>query len=102
MFPHSRDPPTAMLDEAGNLVTDPDMINRLAFETYQKRLINRKIIEKYSHIQKEKEQLCSKRHEDAKNNKTEPWTLDELEAVLNHLKKNKSRSSVINKLLNKN
>ena len=43
------------------------------------------------HIQKEKEQLCYKRLKDAKNNKMEPWTMDDLEAVLNQLKKNKSR-----------
>ena len=43
------------------------------------------------HIQKEKELFCYKRLKDAKNNKTEPWTMDDLEAVLNQLKKNKSR-----------
>ena len=28
-FPHSRDPPTAMLDDSGNLVTNPDLIKEL-------------------------------------------------------------------------
>ena len=91
LFPHSRDPPTAMLDQAGNLITDPIQIQNLALETYKKRLENRTMKEKFSDIQKEKEQLCAKRLEAAKDNKTEPWSMNDLEAVLNHLKKNKSR-----------
>ena len=80
-----------MLDDSGNLVTNPDLIKDLTLEVYRKRLQNRNMKKNLVHIQKEKEQLCYKRLKDAKNNKTEPWTMDDLEAVLNQLKKNKSR-----------
>ena len=91
LFPRSRDPPTQIFDQDGNIITNPEKIQDLALDMYKKRLENRKIKEKFEHIQEEKEQLCYKRLEIAKNNKTEPWTIDDLETVLNHLKKNKSR-----------
>ena len=43
LCPKSRDPPTAMLDLQGNLVTSPSAIENLSLETYKKRLENRKI-----------------------------------------------------------
>ena len=42
-------------------------------------------------IRKDKEELCNLRLEKAKNNKTAPWTMDDLDKVLKYLKKNKSR-----------
>ena len=91
LFPRSRDPPTAMMDSDGNLVTSEDRIQELALETYKKRLENRTIKENLSHIQTEKEELCSRRLEAAKRNRTALWTMDDLDAVLKYLKKNKSR-----------
>ena len=43
MSPKFRDPPTAMLDNEGNLVTSAKAIEDLAVETYKKRLENRKM-----------------------------------------------------------
>ena len=89
--PKCRDPPTAMLDQNGNLLTSEQAIETLAVETYRKRLENRQIKEELKHIQTEKEELCKLRLEIAGRRKTPPWTMKDLEAVLNYLKKNKSR-----------
>ena len=55
-----------------------------------------------SHLQTEKEELCSRRLEAARRNKSEPWTMDSLDAVLDHLKKNKSRDPLgyVNEIFN--
>ena len=42
-------------------------------------------------IRNEKEELCTRRLEKARKNTTPPWTMEQLEDVLNYLKKNKSR-----------
>ena len=91
LSPKCRDPPTAMLDQNGNLLTSEQAIETLAVETYRKRLENRQIKEELKHIQTEKEELCKLRLEIAGRRKTPPWTMTDLEAVLNYLKKNKSR-----------
>ena len=80
-----------MLDQDGNLVTDSSQIQNIALETYRNRLKNRNMKEEFINIQKEKEELCAKRIESAKKNKTDPWNMADLEAVLVNLKKNKSR-----------
>ena len=38
-----------------------------------------------------KEDLCKLRLKKARDNKTPPWTMEQLETVLKYLKKNKSR-----------
>ena len=91
LCPKSRDPPTAMLDLQGNLVTSPSAIENLSLETYKKRLENRKMKEHLEDIKEKKEKLCMERLKIAANNKTPAWTMDQLEKVLKNLKMNKSR-----------
>ena len=91
MSPKCRDPPTAMLDESGNLLTSYDAIEKVALKTFADRLKNRPMKENLKHVQKEKEDLCKLRLDLARKNKTPPWTLDQLDVVLNYLKKDKSR-----------
>ena len=90
LCPKSRDPPTAMLDSGGNLVTSKVDIDNIALETFKKRLENRKIKDGLEEIKNDKEILCKKRLEEAKTRKTSPWTIKDLETVLKYLKKNKS------------
>ena len=80
-----------MNDANGNLVTSEEEIEKLALETYKKRLENRNIKENLSDLKKDKDELCTRRLEMASKNKTPPWTMDQLEHVLKHLKRNKSR-----------
>ena len=43
--------------------------------------------EELTHIKKDKEELCQLRLKMAQKKKTPPWTLQNLEVVLKHLKK---------------
>ena len=38
-----RDPPTAMKDKKGNLITDPDVIDNIALDVFKDKLENREI-----------------------------------------------------------
>ena len=87
----SRDPPSAMLNSNGTLVTDPEAIDKVALDTFTERLKNRPIREGLEGLRGAKEELCEKRLKMAKMNTTKPWTLSDLDKVLNNLKKGKSR-----------
>ena len=63
----------------------------MAVDAYKKRLHNRPIKEGLEHIKESKEKLADRLMEKAKQNKTPPWELGDLEVVLDKLKKNKSR-----------
>ena len=92
LFPQSRDPPTAMIDPvSGNLLTSEEKIQEAAVKTYANRLENRPMKENMKHIKDAKEILCEKLIKVAQANKTPPWTMKDVEKVLKHLKKNKSR-----------
>ena len=80
-----------MIDGSGNYVISPAGIESLALSTFKERLENRPMKDSLEHIRKEKEELCNMRLNIAKNNKTEPWSMEHLDVVLKHLKKNKSR-----------
>ena len=80
-----------MLDSGGNIVTSKDEIDNIALETFEKRLENRKIKDGLEEFKNDKEILCEKRLEEAKARKTSPWSMKDLETVLRHLKKNKSK-----------
>ena len=87
----NRDPPAALLDKEGNLVTSEKGREMLALETFAERLENRKIKEGLEQLQGEKEKLCQLRLQSSSQNKTPNWTLDQLTAVLKSLNKNRSR-----------
>ena len=89
--PKCRDPPTAMMDQDGNIVTSEKAIEALAVKTYQERLQNRKIKENLNNLKNDKENLCKLRLKMAGRNITPDWTMKQLEVVLKYLKKNKSR-----------
>ena len=91
LCPQSRDPPTAMLDDKGNLVKNEERIQELAINAFEKRLENKPIKEGMEDIKESKEYLATKLMEVAKKNKTPPWNLKDLEKVLSQLKKDKSR-----------
>ena len=92
LFPQTRDPPTAMIDpETGNLLTSDEKIKEAALKNYAKRLENEPIKDNLSHIKEAKELLCEKVMKVAKTRKTPPWEMKDLERVLKHLKRNKSR-----------
>ena len=69
----------------------PEVIEKLALQTYKLRLQNREMREELTHSKNDKEELCQLRLKMAQQKKTPPWTLQNLEVVLKYLKKNKSR-----------
>ena len=91
LCPNSRDPPTAMKDSEGNLITSEERIKELALDAYEKRLENRPMKKEYEHIRIQKETLAEKILKVAETNKTKPWTRKDLDKVLAQLKKDKSR-----------
>ena len=88
LCPRSRDPPTAMLDNDDNLVTNEDQIKDMAIKAYENRLRNRPIKEGLEHILVAKEKLADMLMEKARLNKTPPWNIQDLQVVLDKLKKN--------------
>ena len=42
-------------------------------------------------MKNDKEELCRKRLQKARDSKTDPWNIEDLESVLRYLKKNKSK-----------
>ena len=91
LFPKSRDPPTAMLDEFGNLVTCQETIENEALKVYQQRLKNRPMREDLKNLEHDKNELCKLRLKIAASRKTPDWTMTQLDVVLKSLKVNKSR-----------
>ena len=91
LSPKPSDPPTAMLDRNGNLLTDAKDIVDEAVKHYQDVLSDKPIDEDYKHIQTEKEELCMERLKLASKIKTPDWTMSDINVVFKYLKKDKSR-----------
>ena len=87
----SSEPPSAMVDAHGNLVTTRAGLEDLVIEKYQERLKTLDIKKGLEVHQVQQEKLCEERLEEARNNRTQEWTMLELECVLRKLKNNKSR-----------
>ena len=85
------DPPTAMYDEKGNLVTSNKAIEELTIKMYEDRLKALKIKDELKLHKLQRENLFDERIEEAQQRITPDWTMTDLEVVLNQLKKNKSR-----------
>ena len=91
LFPHSKDPPHAVLDVHGNLITNSVGILDRFKEEFAYRLRNREISEPYSDLMDVKEYLCVLRLEIAKNKDYQPWTIIQLNVALKRLQNNKCR-----------
>ena len=89
--PKLRDPPTAMLDEAGNLISSNEKIKKLTIKAYSKRLESRPIKEDLKEMKELKEKLLKIRLKEARKRKTPPWTRERIVKVLKSLKTGKSR-----------
>ena len=84
-------PPTAMLDQYGNLVTTNKAVEDLTLQMYQDRLKALEIKENLKLHKIQQEGVCDERLKEAQKNKTPEWNMDDLEVVLKQLKNNKSR-----------
>ena len=92
LFPRHRDPPTAMMDEEGKLLTSSEEINELALRKLGfERLKNRPMKKGLEEMKEKKEKLCEENLKKAQKNKTPDWSEEEVKEVLKNLKKNVSR-----------
>ena len=81
------EPPTAMLDEHGNLVTSNQAIEELTVKMYEDRLKSLKIREELRMHKLKREKVCDKRLKEAQKNVTQDWNMKNLELVLRQLKR---------------
>ena len=88
------EPPSAMLYQYGNLVTNSQKLEELTLKTYIDRLKALEIREDLKVHKMQREQLCNERIKQAQEVKTPSWTMSELNTVLKQLKSNKSRDTL--------
>ena len=85
MFPKSRDPPAAIFDKKGNLLTADKAIEERVLEVYYERLQPNKIKANLTTHEKNVENFCELRLKQTENNKTEPWTMKEFDEAVKDL-----------------
>ena len=88
------EPPAAMIDEKGNIVTSNAALENLILKQYEERLKTLEMKEELKTHEEQREKLCDKRLEDAKRTRTPEWTIEQLDVVLKQLKSNKSRDPI--------
>ena len=92
LIPKHRDPPTAMMDSEGNLITRSDEINELALQKLAvERLWNWPMKEGMEALKEQKEILCEQNLNRARPNKSPEWTENDVVEVLKTLKKDVAR-----------
>ena len=89
-----RDPPTAMQDKNGKLLTNKEEIERRALEVYTDRVKPNNIEEHLKSYEELENKLCKSRLKLSKLNKTNPWTIDDLNQAIKDLDNNKSRDAI--------
>ena len=94
IFPKPPEQLTSKKNKEGDLVTNPDKIKDIYLEAYTDRLKHREIIPELQNLRDIRERLFQTRLEQAKQNKSPPWTMDQLEAVLSKLKSNKATDPI--------
>ena len=83
--------PIALLDKSGNMITNSEGIKKLCLEEILERVRHRQIHPDLKDLQALKELLCQKRLDLVKHVKSKPWNLQDLDKVLQQLKKKKCR-----------
>ena len=91
LHPKPRDPPTAMENKDGVLLTDPIEIEKEALDHYKNLFNDLPIHSDYQEVKTMKENLFVNRLKACAKNKTDPWTMDDLELALKGLKNGTSR-----------
>ena len=83
------EPPSALLDEHGNLVTSSRALEELSLNMYKERLKSLQIIEELKVYKVQRDNLYKEKLMEAQYIKTLDWTKEDLEIVLKQLKANK-------------
>ena len=83
--------PVAKKNMKGQLITNPNELKELYLDTFKYRLRHRPTQPEYESLLELQEELFQLRLELAKNKKTQPWTMSDLEDALKQLKLGKCR-----------
>ena len=83
--------PFAKKNCQGQLISSQHLLKQLYLDTFVHRLRHRPIRDNLQNLKEMKEELCQKRLNIARDNKTPPWTNEQLLKVLSRLKNGKSR-----------
>ena len=104
LCPNARDPPSAMTDRKGNILTSSKAIEERALEVLSDRLKPNEMKEDLKDLEDETNKLCEIRMKMCKMNKTEPWDREDLNEVLKQLQNEKSRDAegLANEIFKKN
>ena len=89
--PRPVDPPTAMKNSIGVLLTDPIEIQRESVKYYQQLFEDLPINPEYKNVQIWQEKLCNIRLKLCAEEKTDLWTMADLNLALKDLKNGTSR-----------
>ena len=101
--PKVRDPPCAMMDKSGNLLTSNKELQKRALAVYAERLEGNVIKPHLKDLEDDVNTLCEIRVKLSKSKTTDPWSMEDLKEVLKQLKTDKSRDpdGYINELFKK-
>ena len=91
LSPRHTDPPTAMKDSQGNLLTTEEKILAEAKKHYENVFKDKPFKEEHKNHEIEREHLCAQRLEQAFNNKTPQWTVDDVKSAIKSLNKGISK-----------
>ena len=94
MCKKSIDPPAAMFDSDGTLLTSNYDIQARALEIYTDRLKGNKIEKRLEDYEKEINELCKSRLKLCKLNKAKAWTMEDLDMAIKDLDRGKSRDAL--------
>ena len=91
LSPNTSEPPSAMEDSEGNVLTSEEDILSEAVKHYKAVFEPQQMTEDLKDIQKERELLCMERLLIARQNKSPPWSIEDVTFVLKNLKEGKSK-----------
>ena len=94
IFPKNNDPPSAMLDKDGNIITSKKEIEKRAIDVYTDRLKANQINEHLKDYEQTANKLCEARLKLSKLNVTEPWSMEDLEKATSDLENGKARDAL--------
>ena len=92
--PKSKDPPAAMFDRDGKILTTKETIENRAIEVYTERLTANEIKPHLKSYEETENMLCESRLKLSKLNKTDPWSLEDLNIAIRDLDNGKSRDAI--------
>ena len=85
------EPPIAMISSEGKLITTEEEILKEAKKHYEAVFRKRNITPGLEEIEKERERLCQERLNKAQQNKSPPWSEEDVKYVLKNLKTGKCK-----------